>query len=147
MTVVVFIIYFQQYIGGWIMGSDTVAIKERLAWIGKMVQPLIIVLFLSLGGWIFSIGGEIAVLKEKTKESEAQWNALFETQQQLNEVQIELKAYKLLFSMLLKQNKISVEKTSEVQSIEIPKEIKPSYKSNLDTFKRQHIQQALPQFK
>ena len=65
--------------------------KERLAWIGKMVQPAIVALLFALGGWIFMINSEIAAIKASMGENAAQWKVLYEQGQEIDDLVIDVK--------------------------------------------------------
>ena len=68
--------------------------------LGKVILTSIPVIMLSLAGWIYTIGNEIAVIKEKMKADEAQWNALLTTNERLRTLEIETKVNQKLLYLL-----------------------------------------------
>jgi len=68
--------------------------------LGKVILTSIPVVMISLAGWIYTIGNEIAVIKEKMKEDQAQWNALLTIREKLDALNIEVKVnQKLMYLM------------------------------------------------
>jgi hypothetical protein len=87
------------------MSSDTVKQEKQnpmRVWLernlGKVILAAIPVVVTMLAGWVYNMGSEIAVIKEKMKEDEAQWNALLSTNDKIRNLEIEGKVnQKLLY--------------------------------------------------
>ena len=83
---------------------ETVHQNPMRAWLernlGKAILTLTPVLLMALAGWILSIQGEIASLKSKEKEDEAQWSALLSLQEKVKAQEVEVELYKRLFYLM-----------------------------------------------
>ena len=92
------------------MGNDTQQLEKtnpmRL-WLerhlGKVILTSIPVVMLSLAGWIYTIGNEIAVIKEKMKEDVAQWSALLAANEKIRDLEIETRVNQKLMYLVVEK--------------------------------------------
>ena len=133
------------------MGTETQAIDKKhpmQAWIerhlGKVFFTAIPVLMLTLAGWIYTIGSDIAVMKQKVSENDAQWKALFACNEKIQALTIEVEICKRTFKMLLDKNKIDVSKVTfpEIAPTELsekPLAPKKDYEQRVEDFRQQQL--------
>lgn len=128
------------------MGEDTQKVEKEQgktrAWVerhlGRVILASVPVLMIALSGWIFNIEGKIAKIEGSNKENAAQWKALYESKQNLQDLQIEVAVYQKLFKMLLDQKKIDVTNVT----MKAPKVTTNRLPRALEEFKREQIQQV-----
>jgi hypothetical protein len=113
--------------------------------LGKVILASIPVVLTMLAGWIYTIGNDMAVLKQKVSENDAQWKVLYENRQQLQALTVEVEVYKKLFSMLLDRNKIEVGRLTlpEKSGLETSGKSEPpqTYDRKVEEFRHEQLQQ------
>lgn len=92
------------------MGGGTEELKKtnpmRL-WLerhlGKVILASVPIVGLALAGWIYNIGSEIAVIREKMKEDEAQWSALLSLTERVRDYEVEVRVNQKLMRLVVEK--------------------------------------------